>query len=85
MKKGNVKMLIRNLREMEENKQCTIHNVVEIALTKVKRVNHGNVFGTKSWFTFYCGGCGSQVINRASKCEGTNPFVKGCGKELDWD
>lgn len=28
MKKGNVKMLIRNLREMEENKQCTLHDVV---------------------------------------------------------
>lgn len=32
MKKGNVKMLIRNLREMEENKQCTIHNVVDSVL-----------------------------------------------------
>ena len=31
MRKGNVKMLIRNLREMEENKQCTIQNVVESA------------------------------------------------------
>jgi hypothetical protein len=31
MEKGNVKMLIRNLREMEENKQCTIQNVVESA------------------------------------------------------
>ena len=29
MRKGNVKMLIRNLREMEENKQCTIQNVVD--------------------------------------------------------
>ena len=53
--------------------------------TKVKKVNNGNVFGTKSWYTFYCGGCGSQVINRATKCEGTNPFVKGCGEELDWN
>ncbi len=25
-------MLIRNLREMEENKQCTIHNVVDSVL-----------------------------------------------------
>ena len=32
MKKGNVKMLIRNLREMEENKQCTIQNVVVSAV-----------------------------------------------------
>ena len=53
-------------------------------LTKVNRVNHGNVFGTRNWYTFYCGGCGSGVINLASKCEGTNPFVIGCGKELDW-
>lgn len=29
MKKGNSKLLIRNLREMEENKQCTLHDVVK--------------------------------------------------------
>ena len=28
MKKGNVKMLVRNLREIEEKKQCDIHVVV---------------------------------------------------------
>jgi hypothetical protein len=40
MKKGNVKMLIRNLREMEENKQCTIHNVVDSALWKDEKHSH---------------------------------------------
>ena len=28
MKKGNVKMLVRNLRKIEEKKQCDIHVVV---------------------------------------------------------
>ena len=28
MRKGNSKLLIRNLREMEENKQCTLYDVV---------------------------------------------------------
>ena len=32
MRKGNVKMLIRNLREMEENKQCTLYDVVHSTL-----------------------------------------------------
>ena len=28
MRKGNVKMLIRNLRKRDENKQCNIQNVM---------------------------------------------------------
>ena len=35
MKKGNVKMLIRNLREMAEIKQCNIHSVVQAKPEKV--------------------------------------------------
>nr|OQX98991.1 MAG: hypothetical protein B6I27_01620 [Erwiniaceae bacterium 4572_131] len=32
MRKGNIKILIRNLREMEKNKQCNIQNVRQSAL-----------------------------------------------------
>jgi len=27
----------------------------------VKYVNHGKVFGSKDWFTFYCGNCSRQI------------------------
>lgn len=36
MRKGDVKMLIRNLRKMEENKQCTIQNVRQCVCPKCK-------------------------------------------------
>ena len=75
---------------MTDNKNNTNnHLLVEVGIgetkTNVKKVNHGNVFNTGSWFTFYCGKCGCQVVNRSIKCEGTNPFVKGCGTELNWE
>jgi len=36
---------------------------------KIEYVNHGNVFGTGKWFTFYCGNCKRQVYGNAKKCE----------------
>ena len=57
----------------------------KIINNKPKVVNHGNVFGTQNWYTFYCNHCGNQVINGYEKCEGSNPFVKGCGAEIDWN
>jgi len=71
--------------ETSENQaQCAIQSVNNSAY-KVKRVNNGNVFGTGTWYTFYCGKCGAQLLPRAKKCEGTCSFIKGCGAEADWD
>ena len=46
MKKGNSKLLIRNLREMEENKQCTLYDVVHSTL-EMKIKAHESVC---AWF-----------------------------------
>ena len=35
---------------------------------KVETVNLGNVFGTGTWFTFYCGNCGRQINAGAKSC-----------------
>lgn len=49
-----------------------------------KVVNHGNVFGTKNWYTFYCPHCGSQITNRSANCEGSYP-IKGCNGAIKWN
>jgi len=36
---------------------------------QMKYVNHGNVFGTGNWYTFYCGNCGNQVYGDVEECE----------------
>ena len=41
---------------------------------KVIAVNHGNVFGTGEWFTFYCGKCERQLNAGEKKC-------KHCGEK----
>jgi PHP family Zn ribbon phosphoesterase len=41
---------------------------------KVITVNHGNVFGTGKWFTFYCGKCERQLTAGDKKCN-------HCGEE----
>ena len=51
---------------------------------KPKVVNHGNVFGTKNWYTFYCPHCGSQITNRSANCEGSFP-TKGCNGAIKWN
>ncbi len=51
---------------------------------KPKQVNNGNVFGTGNWYTHYCGNCGSQLSGKVEKCEGSNPFDKGCGSNVEW-
>ena len=52
-----------------ENQNKMIAKELLEEYVKIKRVNHGNVFNTGSWFTFYCEGCGMQVINKSEKCE----------------
>jgi hypothetical protein len=52
---------------------------------KPKIVNHGNVFGTKNWYTFYCGNCGIQLVHGQQKCKGSNSFTTGCGTLVDWE
>lgn len=49
-----------------------------------KVVNHGNMFGTKNWYTFYCPHCGSQITNRSANCEGSYP-TKGCNGAIKWN
>jgi len=41
-----------------------------------KSVNHGNVFGTGNWYTFYCENCGQQVYKETSKCEKCGELLK---------
>lgn len=36
---------------------------------QIEYVNHGNVFGTGDWFTFYCSHCKHQVWGDAERCE----------------
>ena len=48
-----------------------------------KKVNHGNVFGTGNWHTFYCDNCGCQVLMLQDKCE-DRVLQKGCGSKLIW-
>ena len=43
----------------------------------VATVNHGKVFGTKDWFTFYCGACGAQLDGEQYRCQ--------CGVVAAWD
>jgi len=35
---------------------------------QMEYVNHGNVFNTGDWFTFYCGNCKQQVWGDSKKC-----------------
>ena len=45
-------------------------------MSDVISINHGNVFGTGSWYTFHCPKCNSQVSGRVSTCN--------CGQLLKW-
>ena len=49
---------------------------------KVELVNHGNVFGTGTWFTFYCGNCGRQISAGAKACLycGEKSGIRRCKK-----
>lgn len=42
-------------------------------------VNHGNVFGTGNWFTFYCPVCQSQITRGETEALGCK-----CGCAIDW-
>jgi hypothetical protein len=65
MKKGNVKMLVRNLREIEEKKQCDIHVVMSRFIDELKQNwkpktetktgygYHGSSKGDKIEYTMY--------------------------------
>lgn len=54
-------------------------NVIGRAL-RPKVVNHGDVFGTGNWYTFYCGNCGNQITNKQEKCDSN----QGCDETIDW-
>ena len=41
-------------------------------------VNHGNVFKTGNWYTFYCGKCKGQLFPQQHKC-------KSCGTNFEWN
>jgi hypothetical protein len=56
MKKGNIKMLIRNLREIDEKKQCDIHVVVKSFVCDCDKPDitwYGND-SDKKYFCFSC-------------------------------
>lgn len=42
-------------------------------------VNHGNVFNTGNWYTFYCPHCKSQVDKVDSKIK-----CKSCKEKIKW-
>ena len=50
-----------------------------------KKVNHGNVFGTGDWLTFYCGNCGKQLEGKVSTCQDSSLRNKGCGASVEWE
>ena len=72
-----------NMNEAE-TPQLNIGAVSGSTALEPKVVNHGNVFGTKNWYTFYCPHCGSQITNRSSNCEGSFP-TKGCNGAIKWN
>ena len=43
------------------------------------RVNHGNVFGTRNWYTFHCPCCNRQLTRSADPVA-----CGGCDELLDW-
>ena len=52
---------------------------------KVTIVNHGKVFGSDNWYTFYCPNCKNQLVGRQENCSNiSNPFAKACGVKLEW-
>jgi hypothetical protein len=46
---------------------------------EVTVVNHGNVFNTKNWYTFYCPKCKKQITKQDS--EGRCEF---CLEDVEW-
>ena len=44
-----------------QNSALNVADVSGSTALEPKIVNHGNVFGTKNWYTFYCPHCGSQL------------------------
>jgi hypothetical protein len=64
-------------KEFEEavNAQLNIGNVSNSALKPVV-VNHGNVFNTETWYTFYCGECRASMCKNQKQC--------WCGRFADW-
>ena len=40
-----------------------------VAPVDIKYVNHGNVFGTGNWYTFYCGNCNVSVYREDKECK----------------
>ena len=35
----------------------------------IEYVNHGKLFGSKDWFTFYCGNCNRQICREDKTCK----------------
>ena len=48
-------------------------------INKVRVIDHGNVFKTKHWYTFYCPHCGSQITKEESE-----KVCEACGKAIKW-
>lgn len=43
---------------------------------EVKKVNHGNVFGTGNWFMFHCGNCNTTFTSKCEECENCKSKTK---------
>lgn len=46
---------------------------------EVVTVDHGNVFNTGHWYTFYCPHCSRQIMKHDSEEKCTY-----CNKEVEW-
>lgn len=65
----------REIEEMELNPDGKKSSVEGRVMCDVVKVNHGNVFNTGSWYTFYCPHCKRQIgkmgsENKCCWCEG---------------
>ena len=72
-------MINKNLNPIFKNildSQLSINSVSNSTL-KPKIVNHGNVFNTGKWCTFYCPECSSSICKNQKQCS--------CGQFIDWE
>jgi len=48
---------------------------------QIECINHGNVFGTGNWYTFYCSNCKTQVYGDQKKCSKCGAILQQFNRE----